>query len=446
MSPAALRRSPRWPLIGAIGLSVLCGCSLFNRRSGADEAAGKRADQVQELQLKVMRFADIYAGGVIGPTREFQAATTSPEDRLAAQNWKLSQCTAAYTIASGPNPFTNALDMVVLATLSRMVMEDAWIRERYGERAVRLRNAHRNLESDARALLADVLTPAQTAELDGLINDWRARNPDVRDVTFVHFADFAKSIGRPGSGESTTKGGLFQLIGLDPLSNLDPAVRELAQSRQLAERTIYYAQRMPNLLDMQVELLTYQIAAMPETKRMLADADHFGGAAASAGRLADDLPNVLAREREAAIRQFTDAINAQTAQMRRLATELRGTLEAGTATANSLNATIRSFDQLMGRFDKPRPPGAPPGRAFDITEYTAAAAEFARTADELQQLVAGIERGGPALAQSADRAAADLQNVIDHALWRLALLGLLLLAGALVTALAYRGIARRWLA
>ena len=34
------------------------------------------------------------------------------------------QSTAAYTIASGPNPVVNALDMIVLATLSRMVVED----------------------------------------------------------------------------------------------------------------------------------------------------------------------------------------------------------------------------------------------------------------------------------------------------------------------------------
>ena len=36
------------------------------------------------------------------------------------QNWRITQASAAYTIASGPNPTINALDMIVLATLSRM--------------------------------------------------------------------------------------------------------------------------------------------------------------------------------------------------------------------------------------------------------------------------------------------------------------------------------------
>ncbi len=102
----------------------------------------------------------------------------------------------------------------------------------------------------------------------------------------------------------------------------------------------------------------------------------------------------------------------------------------------------------MAQFQKPTPaggPAAPPGRPFDITEYTAAAAQIARASDQLQQLIAGIEHGTPALAQSADRAAATLQNVVDHAYWRIVELIALLLAGGLAAALAYRGIARRWL-
>jgi len=448
VSFAHLRRSLGWLLVlGAVALSA--DCSMIDRLSGRKEAAEQRAAALQLLQLKVMRFGDEYAGGVIEPIQRFQQTTDDPAERLGAQNWMIQQATSAYTIASGPNPVTNALDMVVLATLSRMVIEDAWVGERYGDRALPLRDAHRRLEPRARALLTDVLTPTQNAQLDQIISDWRAQNPNVRAVAYVHFTDFAKSIGRPTPAEAESKGGLFQFLGLDPMSNIDPAVREITQTRQLAERTIYYAQRAPNLLDMQIQRLTYQMAAMPETKRMLADVDRFGGAAASAGHLADDLPTVLAREREAAIRQFVDAINAQTTQMRGLVTDLRGTLEAGTATSNSLNETVRSVDQLMGRFQKPKPPGAPPeppGRPFDIREYTAAAAEFARTANELQQLVASIEHGTPVLAQTASSATADLQNVIDHALWRVGLLVLLLLAGGLVTVLAYRGIARRWFA
>ncbi len=432
------------PFVAGIAVVTIAGCSLLANHPGHKASASKEASDLQELQLGVMRFADEYAGSVIEPVQRFQLTTDIAEERLIAQNWKLSQSTAAYTIGSGPNPVANAVDMVVLATLSRMAIEDAWVGERYGERAKPLRDAHRRLEQRSWTLVAGILSPDQIAEFKHLIDDWRAQNPNVRAIAYVHIGDFAKSIGRPRPGEAETKGGLFHLIGVDPIGQLDPAVREITQTRQLAERTIYYVQRAPGLLDMQVERLTYQLSAMPETKRLLGDIDNFGGAAVSAGRLADELPGVIARERDAAIRQFVDALSAQAAQMRGLVSEMRVALDAGKGTSDSVNATIRSLDQLMVRFDKPKPEHAAPepaGHPFDITEYTAAAAEFSRTASELQQLVAGVEHGAPALTKSADRAVSQLRSMLDHLMW----CAFALVLWVMVAALAYRAVARRWL-
>jgi hypothetical protein len=440
------RRPLRWGVIASVAMAT-CGCSTIMHMFHHDKAETQRAEQLQVLQFRIMRFADGYVGGISEPLQRFQASTDNAEDRLAAQNWKLTQSTAAYTIASGPSPVVNALDMVVLATLSRMVIDDAWISERFGERATPLRDAQRHLEEEARAIAKEVVTPDQFAQLQRTIDEWRRENPHIRAVSFVHFRDFANSIGHPSSGgEDVSLGSLFSLLGIDPLSGLDPAVREIAQSRELAERTIYYAQRLPNLLDMQVEQMTDQFAVTPESLRLLANIDRTARAAEETGRLASELPGVLASEREAAIRQFMQAIDTESAHTRSLITELRGTLEAGTATSNSLTTAIRAFDQLMAGFQKSAPAGAPPatpGRAFDITEYTAAAAEITRAADELKQLIAGIEQGSPGVMQSADRAAASLQGVVDHAYWRLVqLLGIILLGG-LAVALMYRGIAAR---
>jgi hypothetical protein len=80
----------------------------------------------------------------------------------------------------------------------------------------------------------------------------------------------------------------------------------------------------------------------------------------SAGpRVVEDLPKPLTREREAAIRQFMDTLTLETAQTRQLVVQLRGALEAGTETSQSLTTSIRAFDQLMGRFDKTRAGGTP---------------------------------------------------------------------------------------
>jgi len=413
-----------------------------------DDKSNEAAEQLQIQQQKVMRFADEYVGRIAVPIRNFQASTDNADDRLAAQNWLLSQATAAYIIASGPSPVVNTVDMIVLAILSRMVIDESWVKERFGERAVPVRDEFGRLEPLALTLAQGVLTPAQLAELQKIILEWRVQNPHVTSIAYVRFSHITTARLQMTSGARGSSTGLFSMLGIDPFSGLDPAVREIAQTRQLGERTVYYAQRLPNLLDMQVERLTFEFATMPETRRLLANADSVAAAASATGSVVGELPSLIDREREAAIRQFMEALTVETAHTRDLVVELRGALEAGTATSNSLNTTIHSFDQLVAGFEKPKPGGSSqtPGRPFDITEYTAAAAEITRTAHELEGLIGGIERGTPALDATAGRAATTLQEVIDHAYRRmLELIGLLLLGG-FGAALAYRGIVRRWLA
>jgi hypothetical protein len=426
---------------------TISGCNTLRRATGTQAKADERAEQLQLVQLEVMRYADEYAGRLIGPVTDFQRETQLASERLAAHNWLLSQTTSAYTVASGPNPITNTLDMVVLATLSRMVIEDTWVSELYGERAADLRETHQALEPRAWSLVEEVLTEEQRARLREVIEEWRTRNPKVRAVAYIHFHDFAKAIGHPRAGEANTPGSLFAVLGLDPLSTLDPAVREIAQTRHLAERAIFYLQRAPRLMDMQIQRLTYEFTAMPETRQLLADVNRVSLATGEAGKLAGDLPSVIARERQAAIAQFVDALNAQESQLRALTVELRDALEAGTATSDSLNTTIRSFDSLMARFDKPKAapanPGAP-GRPFDITEYSTAMRELAVTARELEALLRSIDAGTPGFATLTERATEDVNRVIDHLFWRLVILGIILIVGAFGAAFAYRMLARRF--
>ena len=412
-----------------------------------DDKSTEAAEQLQIQQQKVMRFADEYVGRIAVPIRNFQASTDNAEDRLAAQNWLLSQATAAYIIASGPSPVVNTVDMIVLAILSRLVIDESWVKERFGERAVPVRDEYGRLEPLALTLAQGVLTPAQLAELQKIIMEWRAQNPHVTSIAYVRFSHITTARLQLTSGASGSSAGLFSMLGIDPFSGLDPAVREIAQTRELGERTVYYAQRLPNLLDMQVERLTYEFATMPETKRLLTNADSVAAAASATGSVVGELPGLIDREREAAIRQFMEALTVESARTRDLVVQLRGALEAGTATSNSLNTTIHSFDQLVAGFEKPKAGEAAqsPGRPFDITEYTAAAAQITRAANELQGLIAGIERGTPALDAAAGRATTSLQSVVDDAYRRLAELIALLLLGGLGAALAYRGIARRWL-
>ena len=433
----------RWLACGLIVGLVLCGCKTIERADPRKRAAEERTQQLQKLQLEVMRFADEYAGRSREAMTQLQKGLSNPDERLDAQNWKVQQASSAYTIASGPNPVSNALDMVVLASLSRMVIDDEWANDRYGARAKAVQDTHRSLEAGAWQLVDGVLTPQQVAKLHELIDQWRAQHPHVRAVAYIHFRDFAEAFG-PANTNTSGSASLLSIVGIDPLSNLDPAVKEIAQTRQLAERAIYYMQRAPDLLDMQVERLSYQFAAMPETRTLLGSVDRVSLIGSSSDRLVDDLPQILDRERQALVAQLTETLNSQSATLGTLAGQLRAALQAGTDTAIAVNGALQSFERISGQFTKkPEPASAPPrepGPPFDIRHYTAMLEQAATTARELETLAQRSDVLVPALRSATQDAALQVRSILNHLFMLLAALVLVIAAAALLAALAYRRI------
>jgi hypothetical protein len=424
--------------LGHCLLAAVVGCSTVQRLTPREESK-VRAAQLQELQLKVMRFADDYTGRISDPIAKLDIQSTPPEVRLRAHNWRVSQATAAYAIASGANPTINALDMVVLATLSRMVVEDRLV-EDYGERARALLDVHRHLEQQSWPLLDGVLNADQAKEVRAAIDRWRAENPTTRSVAQVRFADFAALELRRGK-EQQASNSLFGFIGLDPLSNLDPAVRELEQTRQLAERTIYYLQRAPSLLDMEIERLVYQLAAMPEAERTLANIDRLSLAAAAIGQLSARAPEIIASERHAIITELRSALHAEQDRLQPLLVSVRDVLNAGTQTSQSVTGTVTALDAFVARFqpDEAAPVSAStPKRPFDITEYAATARDLATAAERVQALLVQLNTSSKDVERVTRAATQEVNGIIDH-VFKLAIVLILVLGFvAVVCALLYR--------
>jgi hypothetical protein len=433
----------RLVLLVLLGAGLLSSCAVTNRIF-RNTAAEESAAALLQLQLSVMRFADEYTTRLTDQVIVFQQATGNPADRLAAQGWLVSQATAAFTIASGPNPELNAIDMLVFASLSRRVMEDRWVAELYNGRAEGLLAAHRALEDRAWRLSKQLLTPAQTDELRASLDAWHRENPLLRVVPFIHLEDFAFATSRTRASTSPSNGSVFSFLGIDPLSNLDPAVREIAQSRQLAERAVYYAQRTPKLLSMEVQRLVFELAVMPESVDLLQSISRLSTAAQQTGELAADLPDLLATERAATIEQLAGVLDTQQEQLQALIIELRSTLEAGTATSDSVKGTIASLDGLLARFDRPPTTPGESRQPFDITQYTETFRQLSETAQQLQVLVGQVDGKAPELAQLSELATGRVESLVDHVFWRLVQLGLVLIATGLLGALGYRVIVRRW--
>jgi hypothetical protein len=424
-------------------LIALTGCSTIRSMMPSAREAKRLQQSQRQLQAQCMRFADQYVGFVVEEAARFEQAAANPELRVLVANWKLSQANSAYSIAAGESALVSALDLVTLAVLSRMVIEDTVV-PRFPDDAGPLLAVHRQLEERAWKLTDEFLTPSQADEMRKVLAQWRAQNPQVESVAFVHFVDFAKAIGRPAPGETSHSGNLFALVGLDPLAGLDPAIQQIEQTRLLAERAIYYLQRVPYVVNLQIERVTTDLLSEPEVRGALADADRISRSTERFAGVAEALPDTFARERAALINQLSDVLVVQEATMRPMLVELRQALEAANATAGSVDSVVKSIDTLMARRPPPAAaPGAAAGPPFDINEYTRAAEEFTTLANELRALLTSLDGKAPALAGTLDRTAEQGRSLVDRlALWIAALIALAI-GGTLAAALTYRFVATR---
>jgi hypothetical protein len=73
---------------------------------------------------------------------------------------------------------------------------------------------------------------------------------------------------------------------MDPLAGLDPTTRELAQTRLLAERAMFIAQRMPQIIQWQAELLTIRTAELPQVEQLVSNTTQLAAAINPVGKLA----------------------------------------------------------------------------------------------------------------------------------------------------------------
>ena len=450
--------------LGVLALA-LTGCGLLRGRPSPQKAKlgslvltnnlDGKPETLGVLQAGVMRFADKYAITVAQAVDDYIPRSPTPEARMDAIRWKLGQATAAWVDASGVNPALNFLDLVVLATVSRMVIEDE-VKRSLGQEGEPLLETHRQLETNAWAAVGGMTTPVQRQELLQVIEDWRRRNPGQRYAAVTRLRELATAVGHP---PLPTKGGpnsIFSLLFLDPLAGLDPTAAALEETRQLAERAMYYGQRMPTLLNWQVQLLSLQLAAQPEAKQVLSNADRFTRATEAFAKVTEQLPQLVNDQREAAIRQILDGVAAERTNLlaglgaeeqkaRVLLTEARQTLEAGSSMAVSVQAAIKSLDELV-RLVSPgtnRAPVSTNSRPFNVLDYGQTAGQIGGMAQDLQRLLSGLNQTAPELARLRRETAADAERVLSHAFWLGLALSLVVLAGAVVAGLAYRALAHR---
>lgn len=442
--------------LGGILLLALAGCrtaeavvsvpakTIQAATSGGKEKGPAAADPVV-IQQNVQRFADEFSAkmnlGIEKLRRDGQPL--APADVL---RWKIAIGTDICAIASGPNAVANLLDLVVLASVTRAAIEGHV--PVYGDSVQSLLADCRSAETEAWRLAATVLTEKQQVELREAIEAWRRQNPHAENILAARAVSFATQLAPKEAATREKAGSVFGLLRLDPLAGLDPATREIAQSRLLAERALYVTQKMPQLLRWQLELLSANTLASPAVQQLVENTTQLSAAVERVSQVTEQLPAQVDRQRE----EIFKALEAQEKQLTPLVAEVREALSSGKALSDSLNTTVATTDALMKRFGvgEPKPPGpAPaPGEPFRIQDYTQSAAQLEATARQLTELLHSVDRTlAPAnlknlsaeVSPVVQQAQAGGKDVVDYAFSR----GLLLIAAIFVAALLYRFLSRR---
>ena len=416
-------------------------------RAVAPGRKDKGAIDPVEVQQTLMRFTDEFAAQMIAGLDRLRRGTNDI-DPAEALKWKIVIVTESCSIASGPNAVANLLDMTVFVTVSRITMEDHWQPKVYGASAQPMVEACRSLETNIWGIAGTVLTAGQLEELRQAIAAWRQQHPDPEKVMGARAVGFATEVARAKQADTAAPGSVFGLLGLDPLSGLDPATREIALTRMFAERALFVTQWMPNLLRWQIELMSLNAMAMPEVQQVIANSTHIAASMDRFARVTEQLPKQIRTERE----EILKALESQEKQLTPLVNAVRRTLVAGSQMSTSLSTTITTFDALMKRFGVGDTNSAGPpdtnAEPFRIQDYGQTAAKLEAMARQLTELLVTFELtiGSTNLSQLAAQVGPAVQQaqtggkeIVDYAFWK----GVLLVVIVLVAALLYRMVSTR---
>lgn len=197
---------------------------------------------------------------------------------------RYTKCVSSiYDIAGAPLPQENAMDMYVFVNLCGATLLRYWIPKVMGDAGRSIEQAFRATAKDIDPILNRFLSPEERQDLDTLIGQWLARNPDQVYVEAVRLNGLAESY-RAAPGERRASG---------LLSSVKSATQAADQALLLGERALFLAPRLPYLVRAQVRLAVRQVTmdAMGTVKQLLSSAR--GTLNEHAESLADRLPRRL---------------------------------------------------------------------------------------------------------------------------------------------------------
>ena len=268
------------------------------------DAQEKKTYVINEAQLQshLMSFADRFASIMDMTIAKFESFNPTGNTRYEVLELMTFSLHQAFLIAAESDPDVALLDMVSMVTLGRIFFEEEG-QSRYGKIIVPVIDGYRKAERDIRKVAAIVLTPNQMLNLMKIIKRWRKQNPEVKSFPLIRFSNFAADRRESTLTREEEPEGLFESV--------ESASETVEEMRLMAERGMYLATRIPLLSGLFGDLWLTRIMNNPELKKALSDVSQLSQGTSGLAKIAENLPQQIATERKATIKQLAVEISAQ---------------------------------------------------------------------------------------------------------------------------------------
>lgn len=255
-----------------------------------------------QLQAALMSLADTNNARTAEAALIIERIGT-PQARLTAARMMVYDIAANVEMASGPYPGVAMLDMIVLASLRRMVWEEYWV-PKFGPEAKPALEHFREMEEELWEDAAKVMTQEQLDELARTILKWRKKHPKQVSVNYVRFNDFGDMSLKPSMRKLIKPGGLFASV---------KEATMVAQDMKVAiDRAFYLMSRMQLVINGQVKLAYLEMMFQPETEGISDQTKQVTSITERYAEIAENLPGELGEETSKLVNQLFAELNNNT--------------------------------------------------------------------------------------------------------------------------------------
>jgi hypothetical protein len=223
----------------------------------------------------------------------------TPEARRDEMSTRLALSSSIVAIAMQPDPVDALADLLTFTTLTADAQRVAATGKEADSYEARLLRALELNDADAWRVAERWVNEPTRVAFRAKILSWQGSRTSAAQVAFVRLADLK----RTGSTSVESDSGLFD--------SLHAATQQFDQTRMLAERSLFLAQRMPFLARLQAEVYTGNALATKEAQQTQAQLEQMSAIMEQVSTLQAGMAQQVANERKAALDELFGHIEAE---------------------------------------------------------------------------------------------------------------------------------------